>query len=411
MTVIDPSHLEGTEHPLLGIESLGRRRPFGSRWGRVGSSMQVGMVVGTGGALGVFAMDVVSLAHVRSDVGTSKWLTGLACTLFVALTSALALGAVLGALFGSWAEGAIRNTLVFCGRIRRGERAAHRTAIARTMTATLLLPACSFCGYRISLVTLADLARPTSIAAALATSHLGLAAAMALAWRPLEQALARGTNRMRASPRVGILVASVTPLAIVWGVLFSVGAVTAWVLFSDEILLLPWSDVAALIPALALASAMGYWARRRQGPPGWLTVVLPSAFLLVLLTGGVAAARLTPRATAIRQLAFERARSGHLGYAVWTWVFDFDRDGQLSMLGGGDCARSIRVVTWGRSIFPITGSTRTATEPISRRLPCYLSDAHPAFCRPSQTGPQSCWSPSTGSRRGASPASEGAIHP
>ena len=130
MTVIDPSQLKGTEHPLLGIESLGRRRPFGSRWGRVGSSVQVGMVVGTGAALGLFAMDVVSLAHVRSDVGTSKWLTGLACTLFVALTSALAVGALLGALFGSWAEDAIRNALVFCGRIRCGERAAHRTAIA-----------------------------------------------------------------------------------------------------------------------------------------------------------------------------------------------------------------------------------------------------------------------------------------
>jgi hypothetical protein len=64
-----------------------------------------------------------------------------------------------------------------------------------------------------------------------------------------------------------------------------------------------------------------------------------TAFGFLLSAGAVVAAlSLRTTSTTARKIAFDRALSGRIGYAAWTAALDVDGDGQIGVLGGGDCA-------------------------------------------------------------------------
>jgi arylsulfatase A-like enzyme len=82
---------------------------------------------------------------------------------------------------------------------------------------------------------------------------------------------------------------------------------------------------------------LGVPRRAMHWRPGLVRAAL--AVVATLLAASVVAGlRLRPESTAAQVIAFERAWSGRGGYAVWMLALDFDRDGQLGVLGGGDCA-------------------------------------------------------------------------
>jgi hypothetical protein len=64
----------------------------------------------------------------------------------------------------------------------------------------------------------------------------------------------------------------------------------------------------------------------------------PALAGLMLMGSLVAALRLRPESSTAQTIAFDRALSGRLGHAAWTLALDFDRDGQINVPGGGDCA-------------------------------------------------------------------------
>jgi arylsulfatase A-like enzyme len=305
---------------------------------RVGRSMRIGARFGAGAALGVWLADVAVLASTRSAVGWRHWLTGVGAALFVALTTALVLGALLGPVFVPMTTGMVERLRGRLGGLRDGDPDACHTLAAQALGVAGLLCVWSFLAYRVALATELDFAGPKSMAGALTVSHLMFAATLAVAW-PSGVRLARRLVELASSvPGLRWLTARGwrIPCFLAVGALFGGGAVL--MAHRTELVALPWQRVVSL-PGIVLGLAGAYYLPRARGPGGRHLARAALALIGAGLVGGmVVAARLRPESTAARKLAFERALSGYLGYAAWTAALDFDGDGQLGILGGGDCA-------------------------------------------------------------------------
>jgi arylsulfatase A-like enzyme len=112
----------------------------------------------------------------------------------------------------------------------------------------------------------------------------------------------------------------------------------AVVVYRSELAAVAWLPLAPLLvvfPALLLARDLPRlrppWGRRMRR--GGLVVLG-----LLFAASTVAALSLRPESTTAQILGFERTLSGRMGYAAWVLALDFDRDGQINVLGGGDCA-------------------------------------------------------------------------
>jgi arylsulfatase A-like enzyme len=300
--------------------------------------MIVGARFGAGGALGLWLGDVAVLAFSPGAVGWRKCLTAVFAAFDVAVTAGLVLGALLGTIVvpvGERTAGTLRSLQA---ALRGGTLEGRHAVAAKALAVAAMLPVWSWCSYRMALTAELRFTRPGAMAGALTLSQLALAAAVAIVSPSavgLARALVDGASSVRplrwltAGPwRVpGVLAAAA---------LGAGGALLA--AHRTELAALPWRDGASL-PGLALGLAAAHLASRT---PGSFAKVLArggqALTVLGLACGTVAAAQLRPEATTVRRLAFDRALSGRLGYAAWTAAMDFDGDGQIGMLGGGDCA-------------------------------------------------------------------------
>jgi arylsulfatase A-like enzyme len=105
-----------------------------------------------------------------------------------------------------------------------------------------------------------------------------------------------------------------------------------------ELAALPWRTLAPflVVPVVLLVADR---VSRTRAPWGRvLARVALGVFCVAVVGSMVAAARVRPDATTVQMLAFDRAWSGRWGYDVAVLALDFDRDGQINVLGGGDCA-------------------------------------------------------------------------
>jgi arylsulfatase A-like enzyme len=327
-----------------------------SRWARLVRSMIVGARFGAGGALGLWLGDVVVLAFSPGAVAWRKCVTALAAAFDVALTTALVVGALLGIVVVpvmARAAGTMRSLQAAlrgqCGQNldgtsaalpQRGQNLGARHAVAaKALALAGVLLLWIWGSYRMALTIELRFMRPDAIAGVLTLSQLVLAAAIAVAWPSaveLARALVDGASSVR---RLRWLTARAwrVPGALAAMTLGAVGALL--VAHRTELAALPWRDVASL-PGLALGLAGAHYASRDTSRAFARILVGAGRALIVLglVCGTVAAAQLRPEATTVRRLAFDRALSGRVGYAAWTAVMDFDGDGQIGMLGGGDCA-------------------------------------------------------------------------
>ena len=305
---------------------------------RIWRDLQAGAGWGLICAVGLWLGDVVSLAPTKEGASAAQWLAGAGASFFVAVTTGFALGALVGPPLSFLAAGRVRTLRTSFNRLRGGDLEARRSLAAGAFAAAALLSVWGWAAYNVVFDVELELARPESIAEAITLSHLLLALTLAIAWQPLAGLGRKLFDRASSLPGIRRLASRA------WGVpaaLALVGLVAAagpvWA-HRAEIADLPWRDAVPL-PAAMVFIVLG---RRLTDPvrPGSLPVrrALQAAIAAGFVASGVVALQLRPESTTVRKLAFERTLSGRIGYAAWTAAFDFDRDGQLSILGGGDCA-------------------------------------------------------------------------
>jgi arylsulfatase A-like enzyme len=300
--------------------------------------MRLGMKLGAGAAIGLWLGDVVVLAATYRPVGSKRWLTGVSAALFVALTTALVLGAVLGPLLVSMLSGPAAVLRTRWRGLREAEGNGRRAVTAQVLGAAGVLGLWSWCAYRVALAAELRFAGPKSMAGALTLSHLMFAATLAVAWPSgvrWARMLLDGTSRL---PGLRWLTARPWRLPCLLGVGTLIKVGVGAVAHRAELSELPWRSVVSAPGILVGLAAAAFLSR---APLRWRGALVRAGFALTvvgLLGGSIAAVRLQPESTMARKIAFEQMLSGRLGYAAWTAAFDFDGDGQLGILGGGDCA-------------------------------------------------------------------------
>jgi arylsulfatase A-like enzyme len=298
---------------------------------------RLGIRLAVGAASGVWLGDVIALFVAPDAANARHVLRGAGAALFVALTTAIAVGGPLGMILVPTFE-AVSDTLR-----RRWRELVVADGPARALAAiglTVVFPVslAGFCVYSASLAAVLEFARPASVAAALTVSHFVFAAALWVVW----------IAGMRAARALVRAVAHFAPFAVLlarpWRIALVLGMWTLFVVGSflytrrEELAAIRWVEaipLLGLVPGIAFASFLGRPRTAR------VRAARAAAWAFVgagLVFGGIAGGALRPESTASRRVAFERMFSGWAGYAAWTAALDFDGDGQINVLGGGDCA-------------------------------------------------------------------------
>jgi arylsulfatase A-like enzyme len=309
-----------------------------SRWRIIGRRSLFGLRFALGAAVGLWLGDALVLLHGRGGATWKQWLMGLGAALFVAATTAALAGALLGPLVVPLGRRATSLARAWWQSLEEESGGRARAVAARGLALVVLTGIWSVLTYRIVAAILFGLARADTAEVALTGSHVAFAATLALAW-PLG---------LRAARRL-VDAASMVPgprwvLARTWRVMGGFAAavvavaVVAIVVFRTELAAFAWLELVPLllvVPGLVVARNLPRWrqGRGRRVRRGGLAVL---GFLLAASV--LAAVSLRRESTTAQILGFDRAISGRLGYAAWVFALDFDRDGQINVLGGGDCA-------------------------------------------------------------------------
>ena len=327
---------EGAPAPLASDATRAATRQ--SRWRGVGRSSLVGLRFALSAAVGLWLGDALVLLHSRGGATWKQWLTGVGAALFVAATTAALAGAIFGPFFIPFGRRVASTLRTWWQSLAQESGGRPRALAARGLTLAVLTGVWSLVTYHLVSALLYGLARADTTEIAVTLSHVAFAATLALAWPLALQAgrvVVDAASKLRgprwALARTGRVLgcfAFVALAAVAAGVVVyrSELAAVAW---------LPLAPLVVVVPALVLARDLpllrapwGRWIRR-----GGLGVLG-----LVLAASTVAALSLRPESTTAQVLGFQRTLSGRVGYAAWVFALDFDRDGQINVLGGGDCA-------------------------------------------------------------------------
>ncbi|HZU83637.1 MAG TPA: sulfatase [Polyangiaceae bacterium] len=319
-------------------DTMPGRTGIGARavWLRIARSAGAGARLGAGVAIGGWSGDALVLAASHGGATLSQWLTGIGAALFVALTTALVAGAMLGAVF--WpaaAHGVAASRRRWAALRQQGPHALLAAGLCLLFVSSLG----SWVAYRAILDIELDFARPDTTAAALTAFAWAFALALALALpacHRVARALTVRAVRARGARRLVSLAWPVAAAAAVAAVAFGTGR------FLGELaraaMQWQWRELVPVVGAIAGLVVAVRWPEARRP---WALRARRAATLAALFACGAActaAWRLRPESSTARSIAFVRALSGRAGHAAWTAALDFDGDGQLGVLGGGDCA-------------------------------------------------------------------------
>src|SRR5580658_9888030 len=313
-----------------------------SRWRRLLASARQGVRLALGAAFGLWIGDVVLLATSRRGATPRQWLTGVGAALFVAATTAIVAGGLLGAAFAPVAARVAAELHPRWKALRALDRVAHRDLAARVIVLLPLVCIWTWLGDRAVLALEFDFARPDTIAGAITLFCWLFAATLAVAWIWSYPSARGWIEKGSALPRLRWLFDRAWVLPAVLLFMVTAAAATGMVAFlavyTKEFSALPWRNG---VPLAGLVLGVALVGRLPSVRAPWRLRLAHTASIIGMLAfvgAFVAALRLHPESSTARRLAFERALSGRIGYAAWTEAFDFDRDGQLGFLGGGDCA-------------------------------------------------------------------------
>ncbi len=305
-----------------------------SRWTYLGRLVMTGVRYAMGAALGLWLGDLVLIGLARGGATWRQWAQGMGAAAFVALSTALLLGAVLGPVLVPVARRLCDRARLQWATLRRGYVEARHAFLAGVVALPLLLVLWAGAAYETITSLLFTFARPDTTAAALLVSITALVVVFLVAW---PWALRGGRSLVEGMSRVrGLrwLVGRAWRIPALFAVpLLSASAVVA--ILNRQILgSLPWHEVT---PLLGLVAGVAVAVYLPLGPV-WFRRAALGLTLTTFAFGFVAGLRLHKEASAAQDIAFDRAMSGRAGYAAWVFALDVDRDGQISTLGGGDCA-------------------------------------------------------------------------
>jgi len=207
------------------------------------------------------------------------------------------------------------------------ERIAQSSALVALMVA---LAPVAFLATRSSII---GIATPQFAALVIVAVHGVLGLFFALLWPGSKVLAAQVVARLARSPLAPALATSLRWL----GLWLGLGALLALVLavaFFETVRLLPWHPVLSAGGGVAL-TALALWLGGHAGRP--LRVLGLTALGALALAGVVAMLSMSYAPDAARA-ALRESVGGRLGHGLAAFALDFDRDGALSVLGGGDCA-------------------------------------------------------------------------
>ena len=289
-------------------------------------------------ALSSFAIDLGG-AHLRwasiSHARMRGWLAGLGLALLLALVIGLVLGALraLAARGGSGPPGGGTSGLARAHAwLWRGAAGEQRARVATLIGASWTVLAFALASFFATREAVVEIAQPRNAAAVIVLVQLGLGA-VALVLFPVMCGLADYLARLGALPAVGwvlrsagrLLVAAVAVVA----ALMAFAAVENW----STVQYLPFQRLAATLGAPLLAYAL-VLAGRALGRAG--TAVFSALFVCVAISA--CGALLAFRGKGDEQTGLRQTIAGQAGMGATLLALDFDRDGVLNVLGGGDCA-------------------------------------------------------------------------
>jgi len=323
-----PAASEGTAEQAAPAET-GRAARL-----RVPESVLLGARFAAGAAFGVWAGDLLVLAFSRGRITAMQWITGAGAALFVALPPGLVLGAGVGPLVVPGVRRTIATARAWWVATRDGGVEGERALQAGALTLAALLGAFTWIAYRGVVAIELGFARPDTMAGALVAAFWLFAGALALVAPWTHRGIRGLVDRLARVRWLSWLFAWKWSLPALLVAPVALAAKTFVVAYQDELGAVPWMDS---VPLVGLALGLTLTASLSRARPPWPRVAFAAA-LVAFAASTALALRLRPETTTARTIAFDRALSGRLGYAVWTAALDFDRDGQLSILGGGDCA-------------------------------------------------------------------------
>lgn len=252
------------------------------------------------------------------------WVAALGLTVLV-----LALALLLLELTGVTSSllGGARSLFTTRDAAREHERIAASSALVVLVGG---LGAVAFAATQAAII---GIARPHFAAAVIVALHVALAAVLALLWARTSALLAMAVARLARSPLEPVVRTSARWLMLWLGVsALALGALA--VQFFETLRLLPWHPFASV----AIGAALTALAARLARHVSVFLRIAVRALLGVLVLAGLAAMVAMSYVPDAARAALRESVGGEVGHALAAFVLDFDRDGALSVLGGGDCA-------------------------------------------------------------------------
>jgi hypothetical protein len=287
-----------------------------------------------GAVLGLWIGDSVLLATTRAGATWAQWAQGMGGAAFVALSTALVVGGLLGPLFVPLARRLADRAGAGWKGVRRGEVDARHAFLGLVLALPVMLVLWTIGLYRLAIAIVFGFARPESMALAMTISDILVTLLVLVVWPSWVRSARVFVGSVSRSPRLGWFVARAWPMPAAIGAVGLLAMIKIVTVQWPILAALPWLGAIPLLGLVLGAALAGYL----PSAPSWVRRGALGLTAFVLAAGLVAALRMRPESSTAQALGFGRALSGRAGYAAWTLVFDVDRDGQLSVLGGGDCA-------------------------------------------------------------------------
>jgi arylsulfatase A-like enzyme len=301
---------------------------------RVVRLSMTGARVAVGAALGLWLGDALLLGITRSGATWGQWAQGIGAAAFVSISTALVFGLLLGPMLVPPIRSLVHASIDGLRALRRGEIDARHTFVASVLALAVLLALWGEVTYHVVLAIVYGVSRPENMAFGMTAADMALAAILLISWPSAVRAgriVVDGCSRVR---RLRWLVKRAWPVPALVALPFLSVATIVIVIERSQLAALPWHE---MVPLVGLLLGAGVAAALPVAPARFTRGVF-GFVALVFAFGFAEAMSLRPESSTAQSLGFDRALSGRAGYAAWTLALDFDRDGQISVLGGGDCA-------------------------------------------------------------------------
>lgn len=221
------------------------------------------------------------------------------------------------------------------GWLLAGDRAVHADRIALSLATLLVTAFGGYVAYRVTYGIVIDIARPHHVALAVLAAHLVIGVLGVVFVVPTRAGLRVIVRRLQAVPRVGWLLSSVWRSLVVM-VAVAVG-VAIWFSVRQRFAMsyLPWESIGQVTAAVLIGVGLHYGHARTSR---MVRRMVAAALALGSVAAVVIVSAWGEQANGARIVAEERTLSGAAGYRVLRALIDYDDDGHLNVLGGGDCA-------------------------------------------------------------------------